>query len=106
MRNIDNPQKTDQFDQIILSRLAADDFGQPQIKDVNWYKNRATTQIKSAIQAIFNATNQHEFMTAIAQANAFIDAALSYEFIDIAEKSKWLDDIATAVRTQMIEESA
>ena len=95
-----------QFNQIIFSRLLADDFAQPQIKDPAYYKNRSNTQIKNAVQAILNATNQHDFTTAIAQANASIDAALDYEFIDISEKAKWLDDIANAVRTQTIEESA
>lgn len=92
--------------QVVRARIHADDFAQQQIKDVSFYKNRSNTQIKNAVQAIFNATNQHDFTTAIAQANAFIDAALDYEFIDIFEKAKWLDDIADAVRTQTIEESA
>lgn len=106
MKTRNSTQPVDQFDSIIRSRLLAEDFGQPQIKDENWYKSRATNQIKNAIQAILNATNQHDFTTAIAQANAFIDAALSYEFIDISEKSKWLDEMAAAVRTQMIVEPA
>lgn len=92
--------------QVVRARIHADDFAQQQIKDVSFYKNRSNTQIKNAVQAILNATNQHDFTAAIAQANAFIDAALDYEFIDISEKSKWLDDIANAVRTQTIEESA
>ena len=98
--------QTKKFDQIVTDRLFAPDFAQPQIKDVSFYKNRSNTQIKNAVQAILNATNQHDFTAAIAQANAFIDAALDYEFIDIFEKAKWLDDIADAVRTQTIEESA
>ena len=92
--------------QVVRARIHADDFAQQQIKDVSFYKNRSNTQIKNAVQAILNATNQHDFTTAIAQANAFIDAAMDYEFIDISEKSKWLDDVANAVRTQTIEESA
>ena len=91
---------------VVRSRIHADDFAQPQIKDFTFYKTRSNIQIKNAVQAIFNATNQHDFTTAIAQANAFIDAALDYEFIDISETSKWLNDIANAVRTQTIEESA
>lgn len=98
--------KTKKFDQIVTDRLFSSDFAQQQIKDFSYYKNRSNTQIKNAVQAILNATNQHDFTTAIAQANAFIDAALDYEFIDIFEKAKWLDDIADAVRTQTIEESA
>lgn len=94
------------FDHIITSRLFAKDFAEPQIQDLNFYKIKAVNQINCSIQAILNATNQHDFTTAIAQANAFLDAAQDYEFIDISEKSKWLDDIANAVRTQTIEESA
>lgn len=106
MQNTKHYHSSDQFDQIVMARIMAEDFGQPQIKDAVFYKSRAVNQIKNAVQAIFNATNQHDFVTAIAQANAFIDAAIDYEFIDIAEKSKWLDDIANAVRTQTVEESA
>ena len=98
--------QTKKFDQIVTDRLFSPDFAQQQIKDVSFYKNRSNTQIKNAVQAILNATNQHDFTTAIAQANAFIDAAMDYEFIDISEKAKWLDDIADAVRTQTIGESA
>lgn len=106
MQNSKHPASADQFDQIVIGRILAEDFGQPQIKDAAFYKNRAVNQIKNAVQAIFNATNQHDFVTAIAQANAFIDAATDYEFIDLSEKAKWLDDIAAAMRAQQIEESA
>ena len=106
MRNTNNIPSNDHFDQIIVNRLIADDFAQPQVKDAAFYKNKAATQIKMSIQAILDASNQHDFTTAIAQANAFIDAAMDFEFIDISEKAKWLDDIANAVRTQTIEESA
>ena len=101
-----NPQKTDQFDQIILSRLLADDFAQPQIKDFDFYKERAVSQIQTAIHGIYKSNNQHEFTIAIAQANAFIDAAINFEFIDLTEKAKWLDDVAKAMLAQLIEESA
>lgn len=104
MNTIFNKPKT--IDDLVVDRLFAPDFAQQQVKDPAYYKNRSNTQIKNAVQVILNATNQHDFTTAIAQANAFIDAALDYEFIDIFEKAKWLDDIADAVRTQTIEESA
>lgn len=106
MLNLKRKLNDHDWNQIIFSRLVADDFAQSQIQDFTFYKNRSNIQIKNAVQAIFNATNQHDFTTAIAQANAFIDAALDYEFIDISEKSKWLNDIANAVRTQTIEEHA
>lgn len=93
-----------QFDTLVVDRLFAPDFAQPQIKDPEYYKNRSNIQIQNAVQAIFDASNQHDFTTAVAQANAFIDAAMDYEFIDISEKAKWLDDIANAVRVQTIEE--
>ena len=105
MRNSKHNQKDQNFDQIIFSRLVADDFGQPQIKDKEWFHNRATAQIKSAIQAIFKANNQLEYTAAIAQANAFIDSALNLEIIDLTEKAKWLDDVAIAKRKQLIEEA-
>lgn len=93
-----------QFDQIIVNRLLSEDFAQPKVNDLTFYKIKAVNQIGNAVQAISNATNQHDFTTAIAQANAFIDAAMDFEFIDISEKSKWLGDIANAVRTQTIGE--
>lgn len=103
MKNL-NPQKNDQFDQIIVSRLLADDFAQPQVKDFDFYKERAVSQIQIAIHSIYKSTNQHEFTVAITQANAFIDAAINFEFIDLTEKAKWLDDVAKAIRAQLIEE--
>lgn len=101
--------KSDLFDQIILSRITADDFGLPEpesTKDNTWFKNRASIQIKSAIKAISNATNQHDFITAQAQAESFITAALDYEFIDLSEKAVWLEEMAAVVRIQTIGESA
>ena len=106
MRTKNQSISNSKFDDLVIERLFAYDFAQPQIKDFTFYKTRSNIQIKKSVQAIFNATNQHDFTTAIAQANAFIDAALDYEFIDISEKSKWLNDIANAVRTQTIEEHA
>ena len=103
MKNL-NPQKNDQFDQIIVSRLLADDFAQPQVKDFDFYKERAVSQIQTAIHSIYKSNNQHEFTIAIAQANAFIDSALNLEIIDLAEKAKWLDDVAKAMRVQRIGE--
>lgn len=95
----------DQFDLVIVNRLLADDFAQPQQSDSAFYKEKATNQISSAIKAIRNATNQHDFSTAIAQANAFLDAASDYEFIDLLEKSKWIKEIANATRVQTIGDS-
>ncbi|NWK74135.1 hypothetical protein HYG93_07505 [Acinetobacter sp. SwsAc6] len=103
MKNL-NPQKNDQFDQIIVSRLLADDFAQPQVKDFDFYKERAVSQIQTAIHSIYKSNNQYEFTIAIAQANAFIDSALNLEIIDLAEKAKWLDDVAKAMRVQRIGE--
>ncbi|MCL6246499.1 hypothetical protein M5F00_01245 [Acinetobacter sp. ANC 4945] len=92
------------MDHIIITRLKADDFGQPQTKDFDFYKERAVSQIQTAIHSIYKSTNQHEFTVAITQANAFIDAAINFEFIDLTEKAKWLDDVAKAMRAQLIEE--
>ncbi|WP_336929957.1 hypothetical protein [Acinetobacter tandoii] len=93
------------FDILVRNRIHAHDFAQPQPSNA-YYKNRANMQITIAIKAIRNATNQHDFITATAQANAYINAALDYEFIDLAEKGKWLVEVADAVRVQTIGESA
>jgi len=101
--------KPDPLDQIMLARITAADFGLPEsdpVKDNAWFKTRASIQIKSAIKAISNATNQHDFITAQAQAESFITAALDYEFIDLSEKAVWLEEMATVVRIQTIGESA
>lgn len=95
---------SDQFDLAIVNRLLADDFAQPKKCDSAFYKEKATNQIASAVKSIRNATNQHDFSTAIAQANAFLDAAYDYEFIDLTDKSKWLYEIAQATRVQTIGE--
>ena len=102
--NKSNTIYPDQFDRIIINRLTSKDFGQPQQHDLDFYKSKATQQIKSAIKLIRNATNQSDFSAAIYQANAFIDAAYDYEFIDISEKSEWLIEVAAAHRIQTIGE--
>lgn len=96
-------QSADQFDQIVTSRLFASDFAQPPVHDFDYYKSKSTAQIQSAIQCISSANTAFEFNTAIAQTNAFIDAALSYEFISLAEKAMWLDKAAHAIRAQLME---
>lgn len=105
--NISNSHgKSDQFDQTIVNRLLSEDFGQPQLSDLAFYKLRAAAQIGNAISAMRNATNQHDFTQALNQADAFITAALDYEFIDLSEKAVWLDEMAAVVRIQTIGESA
>lgn len=100
------PSKSDQFDQTILCRLLSEDFGQPQLSDLTFYKLRAASQIGNAISAMRNATNQQDFNQALNQADAFITAALDYEFIDLYEKAVWLEEVAAVVRIQTIGESA
>lgn len=95
-----------QFDEIVMIRLTAPDFAQPQQQDLDFYKSKAADQIESAISAIRNATNQSDFSNAISQANAFINAAQDYEFIDVFEKAKWLKEVAAAYRVQTIGETA
>jgi len=93
------------FDQIVYARLHAPDFAQPQIQDSDFYKSKAVSQIESAIQDICSAKNHPELVAATAQANAFINAALDYEFICLSEKASWLKKVASAVRGQLIGES-
>ena len=99
-------KKPDPLDQIVFARITAQDFGQPQLPDLTFYKLRAASQIGNAISAMRNATNQHDFNQALNQADAFITAALDYEFIDLSEKAVWLEEMAAVVRIQTIGESA
>lgn len=98
--------KSNDFDQIIISRLLADDFAQPQVKDFDFYKSKSIHQIESAINAITKATNQHDFSTAITQAIAFVNVSYDFEFLDSTERANWLTEINHATRTQLIEEYA
>lgn len=104
MNKSSSKTKPTSFDKTVYARLHADDFAQPAVNDPWFYKNKAIAQISSAVKAIRNATNQHDFSTAITQANAFLDAAYDYEFIDLTDKSKWLYEIAQATRVQTIGE--
>lgn len=99
-----HPNSNDQFDKIIISRLFAADFAQP-VQDAAFYKNKAITQIESAIKNIASASSAYEFNTAVAQANAFISAAHDYEFIDLAEKVTWTQAVRKAVREQTVLEA-
>ena len=100
-----NPQK-DPFDKFIVDRLLSDDFAQPKINDLKFYKSKSIRQIESALKAISQATNQHDFSTAISQAIAFVNASYDFEFIDSLERANWLVEINHATRTQLIEEHA
>ncbi|MHA3063967.1 hypothetical protein [Acinetobacter sp. ANC 4641] len=95
---------SDQFDKIVISRLFAADFAQP-VQDAAFYKNKAITQIESAIKNIASASSAHEFNTAVAQANAFISAAHDYEFIDLTEKAEWVQKTWDAIRSQKVLEA-
>lgn len=95
-----------QFDQIVYARLTAPDFAQPKVQDFDFYKAKAISQIESAIQDIQSAGNHPDLVAATAQANAFINAALDYEFICLTEKAGWLNQVSFAVRKQLIQESA
>lgn len=100
-----NPNQ-DKFDQIIVGRLLSSDFAQPQPKDLAFYKLKSVAQIESALKAISEATNQHDFSTAITQAIAFVNASYDFEFIDSTERAHWLIEINHATRTQLVEEYA
>lgn len=99
-----NHPSNEQFDLLVRSRLFAADFAQP-VRDDAFFKNKAIVQIESSIKAIRSASSNHEFNVAIAQANAFISAAHDYEFIDLAEKITWIDDVYQAVREQTVLEA-
>ncbi len=93
---------TDQFDAIVVGRLFASDFAQPQ-HDYDFYRSRSLDQIKCAISNISNTHSYPDFIAAIAQANAFIDSAYHLELIDLSEKAKWVDAVHKAHKNQLIE---
>lgn len=92
----------DQFDAIVIGRLFASDFAQPQ-HDYDFYRSRSLDQIKCAISNISKTHRYHELIAAIAQANAFIDSAYHLELIDLSEKAKWVDAVHKAHKNQLIE---
>ncbi|MDM1274042.1 hypothetical protein [Acinetobacter indicus] len=94
----------DQFDQIVRGRIHAADFGQPQTQ-ADFYKEKAVSQIECSIRSILNANNQPDLIVAIAQANAFIEAAYMFEIITMAEKFSFLEKIAEATRAQYLGEA-
>lgn len=100
MKNQTIPQ--DQFDAIVIGRLFASDFAQPQ-HDYDFYRSRSLDQIKCAISNISKTHRYPEFIAAIAQANAFIDSAYHLELIDLSEKAKWVDAVHKAHKNQLIE---
>lgn len=99
-----NSPSNEQFNLLVRSRLFAPDFAQPE-RDEAFYTSRFTAQIESAIKEIASAKSAYEFNTAVAQANAFISAAHDYEFIDLAEKAKWINAVWKAVRAQKVLEA-
>lgn len=92
----------DQFDAIVISRLFASDFAQPQ-NDYDFYRSRSLDQIKCAISNISNTHSYPDFIAAIAQANAFIDSAYNLELINLSEKVEWVNAVHEAHKNQLIE---
>lgn len=99
-----NRPSNDQFNNIVRSRILAEDFAQP-VHDAAFYKSKAISQIQSSIKAIGSASSAYEFNVAVAQANAFISAAHDYEFIDLAEKAEWVQKTWDAARAQQVLET-
>lgn len=94
--------KNDQFDAIVIGRLFAADFAQPE-RDFDFYRNRSIDQIKCAISNISSAFTFPELIAAVAQANAFIDSAYHLELIDLSEKAQWVDKVHASHKKQLIE---
>lgn len=92
----------DQFDAIVIGRLFASDFAQPQ-NDYDFYRSRSLDQIKCAISNISNTHSYPDFIAAIAQANAFIDSAYNLELINLSEKVEWVNAVHEAHKNQLIE---
>lgn len=99
--NTQTPQN-DLFDAIVVGRLFAADFAQPE-RDFDFYRTRSIDQIECAISNISSAHTYPEFLVAVAQANAFIDSAYHLETIDLSEKVQWVDKVHAAHKNQLIE---
>ena len=93
----------DQFDSIVVSRLFAADFAQPKQNDFDFYRNKSIAQIKCAISNITRVNTQHELITSIAQAHAFIEAAHNLEFINLFEKEEWSVKVTKAYTDAVLE---
>lgn len=70
-----------------------------------FYKNKATLQIEAALKLIRNATSNYDFVIAVAQAKAFINAAYDYEFIVLTEKNFFEKSVDRAIREQIVLEA-
>ena len=93
----------DHFDSIVVSRLFAADFAQPKQNDFDFYRNKSIAQIKCAISNITRVNTQHELITSIAQAHAFIEAAHNLEFINLTEKDEWSVKVTKAYTDAVLE---
>ena len=93
----------DQFDRIVDSRLFATDFAQPKQNDFEYYRDKSIAQIKCAISNITRVNTQHELITSIAQAHAFIEAAHNLEFINLFEKEEWSVKVTKAYTDAVLE---
>lgn len=96
-----NPQ-LDHFDGIVVGRLFAHDFAQPQ-RDFDFYRSRSIDQIECSISNVSSAHTYPEFIAAVAQVNAFIDSAYNIEVIDLNEKIQWVDKLHAAHKNQLVE---
>lgn len=97
-----NSHEFDHFDGIVVGRLFAPNFAQPE-RDFDFYRTRSIDQIKCSISNISSAHTYPELIAAISQANAFIDSAYHLELIDLSEKANWVDQVHAANKNQLIE---
>ena len=91
-----------QFDGIVVGRLLAPDFAQPQ-SDYDFYRSRSIDQIQCAISNIAHARTYPELIASVAQANAFIDSAYNLELINLSEKVEWVNKVHAAHKNQLVE---
>ena len=92
----------DQFDAIVIGRLFASDFAQPQ-NDYDFYRSRSIDQIECSISNISSARTYPELIASVAQANAFIDSAYNLELINLSEKVEWVNKVHAAHKNQLVE---
>ena len=94
--------QNEQFDGIVVGRLFAANFAQPE-RDFDFYRTRSIDQIECSISNISSARKYPELIASVAQANAFIDSAYNFELINLSEKVEWVNKVHAAHKNQLVE---
>jgi len=62
MQNSKHPASTDQFDQIVIGRILAEDFGQPQIKDAALPRQMHSSMLQRTTSSLISLKRPNGWM--------------------------------------------